>query len=42
MKSNNYWGEILDDFLTVGIKTFGIMDGALIIIGIILKILGYL
>ena len=39
---DDYWNEMFDDFLNVGIKTFGIIDGALIAIGVILKIFGYL
>lgn len=41
-KKDDYWGEMLDDCATVGIKVYGIIDVALIIIGIVLKIFGYL
>lgn len=39
---NDYWKEMMEDFLNVGLKTFGIIDLVLIIIGIVLKIFGRL
>ena len=41
MKDNDYWENMVDDLLSVLVKTYGIICIALIIVGLFLKIFGY-
>ena len=41
MKDNDYWENMIDDLLSVLVKTYGIICIALIIVGLFLKMFGY-
>ena len=41
MKDNDYWEYVVDDLLSVLVKTYGIICIALMIVGLFLKIFGY-
>ena len=42
MKDNDYWESMIDYLLNVLVKTYGIICIALIIVGLFLKMFGYL
>ena len=42
MKDNDYWENMIDDLLSVLVKTYGIICIALIIVGLFLNMLDYL
>lgn len=41
MKDNDYWENMIDDLLSVLVKTYGIICIALMIVGLFLKIFVY-
>ena len=41
MKDNDYWENMIDDLLSVLVKTYGIICIALIIVGLFLKMFAY-
>ena len=41
MKDNDYWENMIDDLLSVLLKTYGIICIGLIIVVLFLKIFGY-
>lgn len=41
MNDNDYWEDVVDDLLSVLVKTYGIICIALMIVGLFLKIFGY-
>lgn len=42
MENDDYWKDMIDDLLVVLIKTYGSIAIVLAIIGVVLKLLGYL
>lgn len=42
MSDNDHWESVIDDLLNVLLKTYGIICIVLIIVGLFLKMFGYL